>query len=89
VIWGNLSAGGSFADVTRLASLIAPSASIRVWAALKPQVDRPTRISGFSQPGLRMRPAGEARYTVQTGIIAVAIGAGDIVRLVDVERIAT
>jgi aminomethyltransferase len=46
----------------------------------------PPRPSVVSQPGLRALAAGEERYTVPGGgVIAVAIGAGDRVRLVDVE----
>jgi aminomethyltransferase len=46
----------------------------------------PPRPSVVSQPGLRALAAGEERYTVPGGgVIAVAIGAGDLVRLVDVE----
>src|SRR5262245_9747123 len=42
------------------------------------------------QPGLRALAPGEERYTVPGGgVIAVAIGAGDLLRLVDVEGMQT
>ncbi|HKQ55127.1 MAG TPA: DUF1989 domain-containing protein, partial [Methyloceanibacter sp.] len=46
----------------------------------------PPKPSLVSQPGLRALASGEERYTVPGGgVIAVAIGAGDLVRIVDVE----
>lgn len=46
----------------------------------------PPRPSVVLQPGLRALTPGEERYTVPGGgIIAVPIGAGDLVRVVNVE----